>query len=195
MLELAQLLKRAIEVCESLDIPYMVVGSVVSMAYGEHRTTADVDIVVRLKAQDVSALCRSFPEPDYYVSEAAAQEAVRFERMFNVVENKTIYKIDFAISPNTPWGRAQLERRKRIEIMPGVVGYAASPEDVIIAKMLYYKEGESEKHLRDIAAMCRITGEEFDQDYLQTWIKRLQLGEVWDAIQKRLASRDETESI
>ena len=187
MLEIAQLLTRAISICESLNVPYMIVGSVASMAYGEYRSTNDIDIVIQLKSQDVSALCNAFPEEEYYVSDSAVREAIQYQRMFNVIETQTCYKIDFAISQDSPWGRSQLERRRSTEILPGVVGYTASPEDVIIAKMLYYKEGESEKHLRDIAAMCRVTGDTFDNDYLQTWIQRLRLNPIWDAIQKRLA--------
>jgi hypothetical protein len=190
MLEIAQLLTRAISTCESLNVPYMVVGSVASMAYGEYRSTNDIDIVIQLKANDVSAFCNAFPEPDFYVSDSAVREAIRFQRMFNVIETRTGYKIDFAISQDSPWGKSQLERRRSTEILPGVIGYTASPEDVIIAKMLYYKEGESEKHLRDIAAMCRITGDTFDNDYLHTWIERLRLNPIWDAIQKRLAYKD-----
>jgi hypothetical protein len=187
MLELAELLKRAIAVCESLEIPYMVVGSVASMAYGEHRSTGDVDIVIQLQPKDVGAICKAFPDTEYYVSESAIREAIRYERMFNVIDYKSSYKIDFAVSQQSPWGRAQLERRQRIEIMPGVMGYSASPEDVIISKMLYYREGESEKHLRDIAAMCRISGDIFDNAYLESWINKLSLGPIWDAVQKRLS--------
>jgi hypothetical protein len=186
MLEIAELLKKAVAACESLDLPYMVVGSVASMAYGEYRATNDIDIVIQLDPKIAGDFCRQFPEPDFYVSEAAAHEAIRLERMFNVIENRTGYKVDFAISQNSAWGRAQLERRRREEILPSVMGYLASPEDVIISKMLFYRDGQSEKHLRDIAAMVLVSGETFDKEYLKNWILRLQLTDIWQAIQRRL---------
>jgi hypothetical protein len=185
-LELAELLRTAIERLETLGIPHMVVGSVASMAYGEPRSTLDIDIVIQLRPADVKALCQLFPEPDFYVSEAAAREAIRFERMFNVIANLTGLKIDFAISSNSPWGKSQLQRRRRMEIFPGVFGFTATPEDVIVAKMMYYQQGESEKHLRDIASMWKISGDSFDLAYLEEWISRLQLTSVWAAVKSRL---------
>lgn len=187
MLEIAELLKRGIAACESLGIPYLVVGSVASSAFGEYRSTNDIDIVIELKAQDVPALCAKFPEPDYYVSEIAAREAVRLERMFNVIENWTGYKIDFAIAQSSPWGRSQLVRRRQVPILPGVVGYIASPEDVIISKMRYHQDGESDKHLRDIAAVLRVSGDSLDYEYIKRWTLSLQLTNVWQAVQRRLA--------
>ena len=62
----------------------------------------------------------------------------------------------------------------------------AAPEDVIIKKMEYYKEGGSEKHLRDIAGILKISGETVDRSYIAEWARRLDLVDIWDAIQKKL---------
>lgn len=186
MLDIAQLLNKIIIVCESLELPYMVVGSVASMAFGEYRATNDIDVVIRLSPQEVSRFCQQFPESEYYVSEAAAQEAIRLERMFNVVELQSGLKVDFAIAQQTPWGKSELERRRKAPIVSGVVGFTASPEDIIIAKLKYFQEGESQKHLRDVAAMCQISGDLLDRNYLNHWIEQLNLGEPWKAIQTRL---------
>ena len=45
-MEQADLLRRAVEVLESQQVPYLVVGSFASMAYGEPRLTRDIDVVV-----------------------------------------------------------------------------------------------------------------------------------------------------
>ena len=65
----------------------------------------------------------------------------------------------------------------------------AAPEDVIIKKMEYYKEGGSEKHLRDIAGIMKISGEIVDRDYIAEWAHRLGLIQIWDAVQKRLEEK------
>jgi hypothetical protein len=57
---------------------------------------------------------------------------------------------------------------------------------VIIKKMEYYKEGGSEKHLRDIAGILKISGEAVDKNYIADWTRQLGLTEIWDAIQRRL---------
>jgi hypothetical protein len=62
----------------------------------------------------------------------------------------------------------------------------ASPEDVIVKKMLSYREGGSEKHLRDIAGVLRMQGESLDRGYLQSWVERLGLTDIWQAILDRV---------
>jgi len=62
----------------------------------------------------------------------------------------------------------------------------AAPEDVIIKKMEYYKEGGSEKHLRDIAGILKISGQMVDREYIVEWARHLGLTEIWDAIKRRL---------
>ena len=65
----------------------------------------------------------------------------------------------------------------------------ASPEDVIIKKMEFYRDGGSEKHLRDITGILKISGDAVDRNYISEWAKRLELTDIWDAILKRLEER------
>jgi hypothetical protein len=51
--------------------------------------------------------------------------------------------------------------------------------------MLYFKEGRSERHLRDIAGMLAISGSAIDAGYVEAWSQRLGLGEIWAAIRRR----------
>ena len=53
--------------------------------------------------------------------------------------------------------------------------------------MEYYREGGSEKHLRDIAGVARVLGARLDRDYVGTMSERLGLGDVWRALVERLA--------
>lgn len=54
--------------------------------------------------------------------------------------------------------------------------------------MEYYREGHSDKHLRDIAGVFKISGDQIDRGYLEEWIARLGLEEVWSAVLNRLSS-------
>ena len=56
-------------------------------------------------------------------------------------------------------------------------------------EMEYYKAGGSEKHLRDITGILKISGESVDRGYITDWARRLELAEIWDAIQERLSHR------
>jgi hypothetical protein len=86
------------------------------------------------------------------------------------------------------WGRAQFARRQRIDIVPGIPGYAASPDDIVLGKMKYFKEGGSEKHLDDMAGILKVSGAKLDRAYLESWISRLGYEEIWAALQQQLSA-------
>lgn len=79
-----------------------------------------------------------------------------------------------------------MERAKEIEIISGKKANFASPEDVIIMKMKYFKEGGSEKHIRDIAGIIKLSGEILDYDYIKRWCKVFKLEKIWGEIFKNV---------
>lgn len=186
-MEQDELLRQVIEVLERLKITYMIVGSIASGAYGEPRMTQDIDVVVDLRYGDIGPLCEAFGPDEFYVSVEAAAQAFQRGGQFNVIHPASGNKIDFMMARHDSWGDEQMSRRQRVRILPDREGYTARPEDIIIGKMEYYKEGGSEKHLRDIAGIMRISGEEVDRDYVVQWAEKLGLMEVWTAVLRRLA--------
>ncbi|MFN3533264.1 MAG: hypothetical protein ACK41Q_12265 [Candidatus Brocadia sp.] len=81
---------------------------------------------------------------------------------------------------------SRFRRIRRIYPAESFQANFAAPEDVIIKKMEYYRKGGSEKHLRDIAGILKISGDAVDRNYISEWAKRLELTDIWDAVQKRL---------
>ncbi len=182
----SEFLKTVIGVLNAQGIDYMIVGSIASASFGEARFTNDIDIVVDLDESKAARLCAAFPPGEFYVSIQAAQEAVRARRQFNVIHPASGNKVDFMIARLDPWGRMQLARRQQRHILPDCLAYAASPEDIILAKMIYYSEGKSEKHPRDICGILKISGDEVDREYIADWADRLGLADVWRMILKRV---------
>jgi hypothetical protein len=178
----------ALRVLEEQTIPYAIVGSVASMAYGDPRMTRDMDVVIELDEKSVVALCAAFPDPDWYVSLDAAKEAVRRRRQFNVVHLPTGNKIDFMIVRDTEWGRQQLPRRQLVTI-EGQPAYTAHPEDIILGKLQYFHEGGSDKHLSDIAKMLETSGHLIDQESITRWSEKLGVREEWQLVQQRINTR------
>jgi mannose-6-phosphate isomerase-like protein (cupin superfamily) len=185
----ADLLRRSIEQLDTHRVGYFVVGSMASTAYGEPRLTLDIDIVVDLLPGQVDSLCKAFPDPDFYVSLPAARAAVVRGGQFNVIHPTSGNKIDFMIVRRDAWGQSQMARRRRKEILPGCEGYVASPEDVILGKLWYYREGQSEKHLRDVAAMLLVSGEQIETGYIDKWAATLGVTDIWRAVLGRVAQR------
>ncbi len=185
-MEQAEFVVYTVRVLERLQIPYALVGSMASGLYGEGRLTADIDILIDLQPNQIKLLCDQFPSEDYYVSRAAAEEAVRFRKQFNVIHAASGNKVDFMIPSDTEWGRSQLMRRRREQIFVGEPGFVAAPEDLILSKMQYYDEGQSEKHLRDITGMIRTICDSLDYQNIEQWSTKLGVIHVWQAIQARL---------
>lgn len=60
-MELAEFYRYLVDALERTGIPYRIVGSMASIAYGEPRYTNDIDVIVRLDLNQVDALCAAFP--------------------------------------------------------------------------------------------------------------------------------------
>ncbi len=176
---------KVARILEAMGLRYAVGGSMASMRYGEPRFTNDVDIVVELPADRVVEFLSHFPADEYYASEVAARQAIQYRSQFNIIHPSSGLKVDVILPPADEHGQTQLDRAVDADAVVGERVRYASPEDVIIRKLLYYEEGGSDKHLRDIASMLRISGPAIDLTEIDRWTEKLQIPEPW----KRL--RDE----
>jgi len=185
-MDLSDLLRKIVEVFEDIGVPYFVTGSVASMAYGEPRLTNDIDIVAGIEDQHIPGLIAGFPADEFYLSEDMIRDAIKRHGQFNIIHPASGLKADVIIRKNTPFDKSRFIRMKRIR--PSELYHAnfAAPEDIIIKKMEYYREGGSEKHLRDIAGILKISDKEIDRSYISDWAKRLDLIDIWKAIQERV---------
>lgn len=181
----AELLRYLVEGFEALGIDYMISGSQASIYYGEPRFTQDIDMVADVTPAHIPALLERFPFPEFYVSPDAVREAIQARGQFNIIHPGSGLKIDVLLVKHTPYDRLEFERRHRQPFLPGKEAYFARPEDVIIYKMIYFREGRSERHLRDIASMLRISGAEIDTQYVDEWAQRLGLTGIWEAVRRR----------
>lgn len=185
--ELTDLLRHITEILDRLGVPYAVVGSVASSLYGDPRLTNDVDIVADLKFENVEQFIKEFPPEDFYVSETAVREAIQNHGQFNVIHSESGYKADIVIPSISAFDRSQLGRRIRVRSdNPEVDAFFATPEDVILKKLEYFREGGSEKHLRDIAGILKLKGTEVDRGYIEHWSDQLGVAEIWQKIISRI---------
>ena len=176
------------DVLDRLDaagVAYYVTGSWALAAYAEPRMTRDIDIVIDLRFGNVTPLCDAFPAPEFFVTKESAIEAIRSGKQFNVVHPASGNKIDFMISRDDQWSKSQMQRRQRARLFGTVEGFAASAEDIIVSKMIYYHEGGSEKHLRDITGILSVQQNKIDREYIGYWASRLKISEVWDRVLER----------
>jgi hypothetical protein len=186
-MEQYKLLRRLSATLERLGIPYLVTGSMATIAYGEARFTNDIDIVVALRPQHVDAFCAAFPEPEFYCPQDFVAEAVRKQFQFNVLQPAAGLKADVIVATDSAFDRARLARARRMPTGPGFEAWFASPEDMILKKLEYFKEGGSEKHIRDILGVLKTQGERIDRAYIAEWAGRLAVSNEWELVLQRLA--------
>lgn len=189
-MEQMDILRHAVNTLELLQVPYLVVGSYASIAYGESRFTQDIDIVVALEMKHVSGLIQAFPQPEYYLSESAIRDAVRTDFQFNVIHPASGNKIDFILPKKGDWPHAKMARGRSVRLLPDRDVMTAAPEDVILGKLWYYAEGGGDRHLRDIAGILRVTGEGVDRAEVERWARHLGYLEIWTAILAKVDGPD-----
>ncbi len=166
----------------TLNIPYMITGSLACIAYGVPRLTNDADLVIELHRKQVPLFTNVFRDPDYYCppEEVVMLECAREQRgHFNIIHVSTGLKADVYLAGRDPLHKWAMERTQTITISKEPVRIAP-PEYVIIRKLEFYREGESEKHLRDIAGILSISGEIIDCEQLQTMIEDRHLEAPWN---------------
>jgi hypothetical protein len=169
---------------DKAHLRYLVSGSVAAMLYGEPRLTLDIDFVVFLRAEDVFRLPDIYPDPEFYLPplDVIAEEAAReLKGHFNVIHPKSGLKADF-YTANRDELHAWAFRNVREYAVAGRNIRLAPPEYVIVRKLEYFRDGGSEKHIRDISSMLAISGERIDRPELERWIRRRGLLAEWARI-------------
>lgn len=185
-MEQSELMRLIVQVLESLNIPYMITGSMASAYYGEPRFTRDIDVVAELKEDQVDEFVKFFPEDQFYCDKDMIKTEIKRRGQFNIIHSISGLKIDIILTKETPFSKTEFSRRKREPLFSDTEAHFAAPEDVIIKKMDFYRQGGSEKHLRDITGILKISGDIIDMDYITQWADRLGLHEIWDAVVKRV---------
>jgi hypothetical protein len=107
------------------------------------------------------------------------QEALRRQRgHFNLIAHDSGFKADIYLANADALHRQALQHRRAI-VVEGERVWIAPPEYVIVRKLEFYREGQSDKHLRDIGAMLQVSGELVDRERLAAWIAQLGLAAEW----------------
>ena len=162
-------LRDCAEKLERLNIAYMLTGSMALAHYAIPRTTAGIDIVIEISLNDVNKFIGEF-EPDYYVPHGRIRDAISRNRMFNILNQKTIIKVDCVVLKNEEFQKEAFSRRQRINYAGYFDVWIIGKEDLILSKLNWAKNTKSEMQMRDVASILR---NGYDENYVQTWAEKL----------------------
>ena len=162
-------LKDCSERLEKLNIPYMLTGSMALVHYAMPRTTTDIDIVIELSLAEVENFIKAF-EPDYYVPHSGIKDAIYRNRMFNLLNQQTIIKIDCVIRKKDEYNQNAFSRRQKVNYSGDFDIWIISQADLIVSKLNWAKDSHSETQMRDVASMLR---NGYDEKYVNYWVEKL----------------------
>ena len=172
MLDVALLVADAIE---AMGGEYFVGGSVASSLQGEPRATNDIDFVVAMLGLRVDAFAEKLGS-DFEVDSVMLRDALSRGGSANIFYLPMVTKIDIFGRGNAPYDEVEFARRRRVKVRAsGTELWIKSPEDTILRKLLWYREGGqvSEKQWRDVIQVLRIRGAALDTVFLDAWATRL----------------------
>lgn len=174
-----------IEALEKLGIRYLIAGSLASAIYGEPRATRDADLLADIKPNHAQSLFEML-EADFNVSIEAICAALQNRNSFNVIHYQSLFKVDIFV-PKNRFDQQELERRALhvVSQHPEKSAYVASAEDVILAKLNWYRQGNevSDQQWRDVVGIFKTSQGNLDVQYMKETAEGLN---VLDLLQKLL---------
>ena len=96
--------------------------------------------------------------------------------MFNIIDNHSGWKADFIICKDRPFSHQEFER-KCITKIKGLDVWVTSSEDIILNKLEWAKDSQSEQQFRDALGVAVVQWDRLDADYLHKWERELQVGD------------------
>ena len=185
--EAFQVVLEVVQIFDGLGVPYLVGGSLASSLWGIPRSTQDADLVADLRSEHVQAFAAR-AAPSFYVSPERVQAAVRRRSSFNLIHLKTAIKVDIFVLKGDLLSLQEMARRQALPI-PGPSEerlQVASPEDIILQKLLWYLEGNSvsDRQWTDVLGVLKMRRKSLDISYLVRWAEQ---SGIADLLAKALA--------
>jgi len=157
-----------VKALEAIGVPFMVTGSFASNFYGVPRATKDADFILETDAIDFARL-RSALGPELQLDPQLSFEGVTTTFRYQIHKRSSPpFTIELFILSNDPYDLERFRRRRRGTTV-GVPVELPSPEDVIINKLRWSKQGRRTKDIDDARNVIAVQTGRLDWDYIHRW--------------------------
>lgn len=179
---------------EAAGIEYMIGGAVASWAWGEPRSTLDLDLVVNIPLDSIQHLANELKKRDMLVPGEIILDIILEDRSdlpINAVHMHSGYKADlYPVREGDELRASAFSRRQKVDLgEPLGEVYLHSPEDLIIYKLWYYSISQQTKHLRDITSIVMTLEDELDHSYIEKWAMDKGVINIWREILVKIESK------
>lgn len=183
-----------IEALQASGVEYMIGGALALWAWGEPRSTMDLDLMISVPVGAIHRLSEELKARDMLLPPDIILDAVIAEQPnvpLNAIHGFSGFKADlYLLSPHDNLGQMAFRRRLQVDFGPNLgVLTVQSAEDLILYKLLYYRISKQTKHPRDIYGIFIAQGEQIDLEYIAAWANRLGLSSVWEELLRNLPDR------
>jgi hypothetical protein len=166
-----ELLKRVTGLLDLKGIHYMISGSLAFNVYCVPRMSMDIDFVIELDQANVEDFLEIF-KSGYYLDKETVHQEIKRKGMFNVIDHRSGLKMDFIVRKDTEYRRLEFSRKIQ-KVLEDIPVWMVSPEDLIISKIDWIQQLQSDKQSQDISMLMASPG--IDKDYVACWCRKLNL--------------------
>ena len=157
-----------IEALERAGFPYMLVGSYSSNLYGVPRSTKDADLVVEFGNRSITEIAPLLGR-EFMLEPQMSFETITGTYRHILQHSESAFKVELFMLSNDGHDRARFSRRRE-GTLEGKKVMVPSPEDVIVTKLRWSKQGARQKDVEDVQNVLAVTGPaNLDLPYIRGW--------------------------
>jgi len=169
------------KVLEKLGVSYFIGGSLASTLYGMVRTTQGSDVIANLRIEHLVPFTHAL-EGEFYLDDEMIANAIIRRSSFNIIHRESMSKVDVFIPQESNFIQMQFARARMENLSSGpeTTAMVASPEDILLAKLEWYRLGGevSERQWRDVQGVLKVQTGALDIDYLYEWASELKIADL-----------------
>lgn len=151
---LAEALAALARALEKLDARWYLFGAQAALLYGAARLTADLDVTVRLGDRQTTELVRALERAGFRLRVRDAGEFVARTRVLPFVYRRSGMPVDIVLAG--PGLEELFFKRRRRRTIDGVRVAVASPEDIVVMKVLAGRGKDEDDAVAILAAQRKL---------------------------------------
>lgn len=153
---------------ERLGIDYMVTGSYASNVHGVPRSTKDADFIIEAPPEEVDRLLEGL-EPPLRSDPQMLFETVTASHRWMVQVDRTAFTLELFLLDDHPFDRSRFDRRTREEVLPGIMAWLPTAEDVVVQKLRWSARAKRPKDFKDACEVIGVQRDRLDWPYIEKW--------------------------